>query len=137
VGGDGIAGDPTFIQQVGGAATQDTFAINPVPDPAQLPSEAAARFVHAFHARYPKDALDGYGAYAYDAAMVLITAIKHLIQMGQPVTRQTVREQVQTIQYTGVTGQISFDQNGDSTHGIFSIYTIQDGSWVWIKQSSV
>jgi branched-chain amino acid transport system substrate-binding protein len=141
VGGDGISGDPTLdptlSEQVGAAATNDVFAINPVPDPAQIASDVAARFVRAFHARYPGEVLDGYGANAYDAAMVLITAIKRLIQTGQPVTRQAVLDQVQTIQYSGVTGQISFDQNGDSSHGIFSVYTIQNGRWVWLKQSSV
>jgi branched-chain amino acid transport system substrate-binding protein len=137
VGGDGIAGDPTFIEQVGVAATNDIFAINPVPDPAQTASDAAARFVRAFHARYPGDALDGYGANAYDAAMVLITAIERVIQTGQEVTPQAVRDQVQTIEYSGVTGPISFDQNGDITHGVFSVYTIQNDRWVWLQQAQV
>jgi branched-chain amino acid transport system substrate-binding protein len=137
VGGDGIANDPVFIEQAGAAAVNDVFAIDPVPDPAQISSGAAARLVHDFHARYPGEALDGYGANAYDAAMALITAIKRLIQTGQPVTRQAALDQVQNIQYVGVTGQISFDQNGDSAHGIFSVYTVHDGRWVWVKQSSV
>jgi len=137
VGGDGIAEDPVFVDQAGATAANDVFAINPVPDPASLTSGAAARFVHDYHARYPGQDLDGYGANVYDAAMLLIAAIKHLIRMGQEVTRQAALEQVQTIQYAGITGPISFDHNGDITHGVFSLYTVQDGKWVWVKQTSV
>jgi hypothetical protein len=77
------------------------YAIDPIPDPAQIASDAAARFVRDFHARYPGEVLDGYGANAYDAAMALIAAIKRLIQQGQAVTRESVLEQVQTIQTEG------------------------------------
>jgi branched-chain amino acid transport system substrate-binding protein len=136
VSGDGIAMDPSFIDQVGGADASNVFAINPIPDPATFTTGKAARFVHDFHASYPGQYLDGYGAYAYDATMILITAIKHLIQKGQAVTRPAVLDQVQNIQYVGATGQINFDPNGDNAHGIFSLYTVQQGKWVWVKQES-
>src|SRR5262249_6687392 len=80
VGGDGIVGDPACVTQAGVATANEVFAISSVPDPVQSMSRAAARFVRDFHARYPGETLDGYGAYAYDAAMVLITAIRELIQ---------------------------------------------------------
>ena len=66
--------------------------------------------------------------------MVLISAIKHLIAAGQPVTRAAMREQVQRIQYTGVIGPISFDEHGDITHGIFTMYTVHAGQWVYFRQ---
>jgi branched-chain amino acid transport system substrate-binding protein len=137
VGGDGIAKDSAFVEQVGVTGSNDVFAIDPIPDPTQIVSNAATRFVRDFHARYPGEDLDGYGAYAYDAAMALIAAIKRLIQQGQVVTRETVLEQVQSVQIEGVTGQIAFDPNGDCAHGTFSVYTVQNGRWVWVKHSSV
>jgi branched-chain amino acid transport system substrate-binding protein len=73
---------------------------------------------------------------AYDAAMVLITAIKQLIRADQPVTREALIDQVQHIQYAGVTGPISFDANGDIAHGVFSLYRVQDGAWVFVQQLS-
>jgi ABC-type branched-subunit amino acid transport system substrate-binding protein len=53
------------------------------------------------------------------------------------VTRAAVLDQVQHLQYTGVTGQISFDPNGDNAHGVFSIYEVEDGNWVYLEQVSV
>ena len=41
------------------------------------------------------------------------------------------------IQVDGVAGAITFDHNGDSAHGAFSVYTLQNGQWVWIKQLSL
>jgi branched-chain amino acid transport system substrate-binding protein len=137
VGGDGIAQDPAFIEQTSAAVARDVYAINPVPDPAQATSEAATTFVHAFHASYPGEDVDGYGANAYDAVMILITAMKSLIRAGKNVTRQSVLAQVQRIQYVGVTGPINFDRNGDNAHGAFSLYTVQHGKWVWVKQETV
>jgi branched-chain amino acid transport system substrate-binding protein len=137
VSGDGVAQDPTFIEQVGTPGAGNVYAIVPVIDLAQAPSDAAASFLRAFHAQYPGEEPDGYAAYAYDAAMILITAIKHLIQLDQAVTRATVREQVQRIQYAGMTGRVNFDPNGDNAHGIFSVYTVRDGRWVWVKQEDV
>src|SRR5262249_34890794 len=103
VSGDGITGDPAFPAQVDAAAADDIFGINAIPDPSQATSDEAVRFVRDFHARYPGEALDGYGANAYDAAMLLITAIKRLIGAGEAVTRQSVLDQVQNTQYVGVT----------------------------------
>jgi branched-chain amino acid transport system substrate-binding protein len=137
VSGDGIAQDPAFAQQVSSPAASGVFAIVSVPDPSQLQSDAAARFVHDFHARYPGEVLDGYGINAYDAAQALIAAISRLIQQGRPVTRESVLDQVQSIQVDGVAGDIAFDHNGDSAHGAFSVYTLRNGQWVWIKQLSI
>jgi branched-chain amino acid transport system substrate-binding protein len=136
VGGDGIAKDPAFVAQVRLAAS-GIFAIDPVPDPSQLGSDAAARFVRDFHARYPGEGVDGYGANAYDAALALLAAITRLIQQGRAVTRAAVLDQVQAIQVEGVAGAIAFDRNGDSAHGAFSVYTVQNGQWVCMKQLSV
>jgi branched-chain amino acid transport system substrate-binding protein len=137
VGGDGIANDAMFVEQVNSTAATGIFAIDPVPDPVQLHSSAAASFIRDFHARYPNDVVDGYGANAYDAAVALIAAITRLIQQGQAVTREALLDRVQTIQTEGVTGQIAFDQSGDSAHGAFSVYTVQNGRWVWTKQLKI
>jgi hypothetical protein len=65
--------------------------------------------------------------------MILITAIDQLARAGQPVTRATVLEQVRQIHYSGVIGPISFDSNGDITHGVFSVYRVQDGIWTYFE----
>lgn len=137
VSGDGIANDPDFVKQAGADAATGTFASVVGPDPSTFTSGAAAQFVSDYAARYPGQDLSSYGAEAYDAAMVLIGAIKHLIATGQAVTRAALVEQVRHIQYTGVSGPISFDANGDIAHGVYSIYAVQNGRWVYAWQMSV
>jgi branched-chain amino acid transport system substrate-binding protein len=137
VSGDGIAQDPAFAEEVSPTAASGVFAIDSVPDPSQLQSDVATRFVQDFHTRYPGEVLDGYGVNAYDAAQALIASISHLIHQGLPVTRASVLDQMQSIQVDGVAGAIAFDHNGDSAHGTFSVYTLQNGQWVWIKQLSI
>ena len=46
---------------------------------------------------------------SYDSAMIIITAVKNLIKDGKAVTRANVRDQVAGINYSGVTGNISFE----------------------------
>jgi branched-chain amino acid transport system substrate-binding protein len=134
VGGDGIAPVPTFINQLGNGVTSGIYGIVPVLDPATLTSGPAARFMRDYQARYPGETsagnFDGYTASAYDAAMILITAIKQVIASGQRVTRAAVLTQVQNIDYVGVMGRITFDQNGDTSHGIFTVFTVRNGGWV-------
>jgi branched-chain amino acid transport system substrate-binding protein len=136
VGGDGLGPGPGFVELAGVAATNGTLVINSVAHPSRLTSDTAARYFHDFHARYPGENVDPYTAEAYDAAMVLITAMKRLIAVGQPVTRTALIGQVQHIQFEGVIGAISFDGNGDIVHGIFSLYRVQDGMWVYVQQLS-
>ena len=132
VGGDGIAGDPTFIEQAG--AAQNSYASVALPDVSTFTAGAAATFLRDYSAAYPGQQVDGYCANAYDDAMMLITAIKHLFQTGQVVTRAAVIDQVQNIRYMGVTGAIAFDKNGDDVHGVYTIYAVQDGTWVTYSQ---
>jgi branched-chain amino acid transport system substrate-binding protein len=137
LGGDAIVGDPDFVQQAGVSANNLIFASLAVPDLSTFTSGAAAQFLRDYHARYPGQPVDGDSANAYDAAMVLITAMKNLIKAGQEVTRSALIDQVQTSTYTGVTGPISFDKNGDIAHGVYSIYTVQAGQWAYFQRVSI
>lgn len=130
VGGDAIANDPRFIEQAGLDAAQNTYATGSEPDVTSFTKGAGAKFLREYRASYPDQQVNGYCAYAYDAAMIEITALKHLIQMGRPVTRAAVINQVQNIQYAGVTGAIRFDKNGDDANSAYTIYFIQGRAWV-------
>jgi branched-chain amino acid transport system substrate-binding protein len=136
---DGVYGDPTYLSQAGQAAI-GTFATNPASELEAFTSQEAAAFIHDYQDRYPGQSLDhngGYAANAYDAAMILITAIKRLVNSRQDVTRAAVIEQVQHIQYTGITGPISFDTSGDNAHAVLSLYTVKDGAWVFMRHIRV
>jgi branched-chain amino acid transport system substrate-binding protein len=139
VAGGDIAYNPGFVTQAGANAANGTFATYPAVDLGYATSDVAARFIRAYTAHYPyaeEEYLTPDTAEAYDAAMVLITAIKQVIQAGGPVTRAAVLEQVRHIQYTGVIGPISFDENGDIVHSVFTMYTVQAGQWVYYQQLS-
>jgi branched-chain amino acid transport system substrate-binding protein len=137
VGGDGIANDPAFAQQAGTNTANGALASVAASDPSLFTSSAAAQFVHDFHAHFPEQKLDGYGVNAYTAAMVLIAALKEVIQAGQAVTRAAVRDRAQRIHYVGLSGPISFDENGDIASGVFSIYQVRQGVWVYVQRLSV
>jgi branched-chain amino acid transport system substrate-binding protein len=137
VGGDAIARNPAFVQQAGVVADYTLFASLAAPDLTTFTTGAAAQFLRNYHTQYPGQGLDGYSANAYDAAMVLITGMKHLIKAGREVTRDTLIDQIQNINYRGVTGPVSFDKNGDIAHGIYSIYTVQAGQWAYFQQVTI
>jgi branched-chain amino acid transport system substrate-binding protein len=128
IGGDGIAADPGFITTAGAAAAAGTVGTVAAPDTSTLTSGAATTFKSAyttFTASLPNNALLPYSAQAYDAAQIEITAIKNVITAGKTVTRLAVRDQVASITYTGLTGTISFDANGDNAGAkVFAVYAV-------------
>jgi branched-chain amino acid transport system substrate-binding protein len=134
VGGDGIASDDNFLTTAGADAAVGTWGSVAAPDLSALSSAAATKFTtdyKAFVTGKPNNTLYPYSAMAYDCAMIEITAIKNVIASGQPVTRDAVRAEVQKANYAGVTGQISFDANGDNAGPkVFSIYAV-DSSKKW------
>ncbi|HEX6541659.1 MAG TPA: branched-chain amino acid ABC transporter substrate-binding protein [Ktedonobacterales bacterium] len=134
VGGDGIADDPSWLTTAGSAAV-DSYGTVAAPDISGLTSGAAQTFINAYHQAFPGKDLLPYSAMAYDGAMIEIQAIKNLIKAGKTVTRAAVRDEVNGISYSGVTGQISFDTNGDNSgQKVFSVYGVgKDGKWAFVK----
>jgi len=144
VGGDGIAADPGFIDKAGAAAA-GTIGTVAAPDPSALTSSNAAAFKSAYtsfvQGKQNNDLLP-YSSQAYDAAMIEITAIKNLIQANKSVTRANVRDEVAAIHYDGITGSISFDQNGDNAGSkVFAVYAVDPakaaGKWSYETQINV
>ncbi|HKD77126.1 MAG TPA: branched-chain amino acid ABC transporter substrate-binding protein, partial [Ktedonobacterales bacterium] len=133
-GGDGIADDPSWISQAGASAI-NTIGTVAAPDVSTLGSSSsvATKFISDYKTKYNADPIP-YSAMSYDAAMIEITAIKNLISAGKSVTRDAVRDQVAGLHYSGVTGNISFDQFGDNAGArIFSVWlcTPVNGAPAW------
>ena len=119
--GDGFVNNSSWFSEAGAAAA-GTFGAVAGPDLKTL--SAASTFVAKYRGAYKADPLP-YGAFAYDAAMIEITVMKAIIASGQPVTREAIRARVATTAYTGVTGTIAFDVNGDNSGSkIFSIWAV-------------
>ena len=72
-----------------------------------------------------------YAPFAYDAANIIIAAMKQ----AQAPDRESVRQQIAaTKNYPGVLGATSFDENGDTTVRWVSIYEVVNGAWTWFDQ---
>ncbi|GCE28441.1 branched chain amino acid ABC transporter substrate-binding protein [Dictyobacter alpinus] len=125
------------------------FSSIPGIDPSQSP--ASKTFFDTYTKEYGADKIGAYSAGGYDDAKILLQAIKTAVTDKKAVApkdsgddaaaskfRQAVIDAVQAIQYDGVTGHHSFDQNGDTSNHFVSLYTIGDlGSgdgWKFLEQ---
>jgi branched-chain amino acid transport system substrate-binding protein len=83
----------------------------------------AAEFVKAYNGKFG-EMPDDYTITAYDAALVIIDAIKRVAASGKPVTRASVRDAIQTSKVPTIQGTVSFDANGDLADRTVSIFQI-------------
>jgi branched-chain amino acid transport system substrate-binding protein len=136
LGGDGIVTDQCIkdasAAAVGMYGTVATVAAEQVP--------GASSTISAFKAAYPNKS--DYGAYtmpAYDCAKILIAAIDKAIKAnnGNMPTRQQVLDQMYKTDFNGVLGHTSFDQNGDTTNKVITIYTVKAATTGWEVVSTV
>ncbi len=132
VGGDGIGADAGFLDQAGKNAANDTYGTVGAPDASSIGTSAATQFIQDFKAKYGD--LGAYSANSYDAAKILIQAIKNIISSGKTLDRAAMIDAVQHIDYNGVTGHITFDEHGDNkSGGVWSLYKVDGGAWKFQK----
>lgn len=84
--------------------------------------KAYADFVERYQKKY-KIVLQTYAPYAYDAVMVLATAMQNA-KSSDPAT---YLPELAKIKYQGVTGTIMFDANGDLADAALTLYTYRNG----------
>jgi branched-chain amino acid transport system substrate-binding protein len=80
-------------------------------------------FLAKYKAKFNEDP-QAYDSYAYDAAWMIMNAV---IKAGPE--RAAVMNAVRNGSLDGVTGQITFDANGDNKQQIISQYKVTDGEW--------
>lgn len=133
LGGDGCQ-DDKFITDASSNAPGSE--VTSAPDASKLTT--ATQFYTDFKTRFNEDGTESpYTPYGYDAMNSLIQAIKAVLLAngGQPPSdpqtfRDDVATQLHSLNYSGATGTVAFDMNGDTTHAGFSLYTISAGKWV-------
>ena len=86
--------------------------------------QAVAQWVSAFKGQFGV-APDDYSITSYDAALVMIDAIKRVAASGKPVTRQAVQAALMTSKVPSLQGTISFDANGDLESRVVSVFQIR------------
>lgn len=140
MGGDGL-NTSAFAAAHGATSGGPVYSTVGIVDASKNP--AAASFIKAYEASYGSPGL--YSASSYDSAEILLNAIKAAIQNGARVPanssdidtarafRQAVINQIALTSYNGLTGQLSFDANGDPAIRTITIYqlTTIDGSPGW------
>lgn len=137
-GGVVMGGDGLYTQQyidIAGAANAEGDVATSIGLPlAEQPK--GQEFQAMFEETFPDQTIEAYDTYAYDAAMVIIEAIKTVAddlgveELTTPAGKQAIIEAVAATDMQGVTGAVSFDENGDTTNKAVTPYVVRDGAWV-------
>jgi branched-chain amino acid transport system substrate-binding protein len=118
---DGIYG-PDLLTGTGFPAVEGWYITTPAPHIIGSPAGDAwaARYVKLYGSQ-PSD----YSAVAYDAGLVVVDAIKHVVTDGQQPDRHNVRDAIQQTHIKTLQGEVAFDPNGDITNRIISVFKVE------------
>lgn len=118
--GDGTI-DPKFIEIAGAGAAEGTY-LTFSPDPAHIPT--AKDFIMHYHAKFGE--IGPYSIYAYDAANILLSAIRE----AGSTDGKAVIGKLHSMEFTGAAGKIRFDQKGDVTAAPYVVWITRGGKFV-------
>ena len=119
-GGDGVYG-AEILTGAGFPAAQGWYATTASPNMVENPD--AAPMIERFVKKYGKQP-DNYSITAYDAALVILDAVKTVAASGKDVTRDAVRDAIQQSHVKTLQGEVSFDANGDIENRVVSVFRI-------------
>jgi branched-chain amino acid transport system substrate-binding protein len=117
--GDGSI-DPKFIEIAGTKSAEGTY-LTFSPDPQNIPT--AKEFVEKYKTKYGE--LGPYSIYAYDAANIMLTAIK---EANSPEGK-LIMDKLHSMEFRGALGMIKFDGKGDVTAAPYVIWITKDGKF--------
>ena len=124
LGGDGIQ-SAEFLKLAGDAA-EGAYGSSPGVPLDQMPG--GKDFETRYKSKYNLD-IQIYAPYAYDAANVLLAAMKK----AGSVDPAKYLPELANSQYQGVTGNIAFDEKGDIKGGGISLYQVKGGKWEFLE----
>jgi len=121
-GGDGMQ-SADLLKGAGFPAVEGWYATVASPHVTEDPK--AAKFSDRYFARF-KQRPDDYTITCYTGAQVIIEAVKKLAAANKTVSRDTVRDAIQTVKLPdSMLGSIEFDDNGDLKNKIISVFQIR------------
>jgi branched-chain amino acid transport system substrate-binding protein len=120
-GGDGVYG-PEMLSAVGYPANQGWYAT--IASPHVTDDAKMAGWDKAFKDKF-NVAPDDYSVTAYDAAQVIIAALRKVTDGGKTPTRSAMRDAIQTVKVSTLQGPVSFDANGDLEDKTISVFQIR------------
>ena len=134
MGPDGVY-ESEFLEAAAEAAEGSYITTGAVP-PDQLTGKGA-EFVTAYTAKYPNNPVEGYTAYAYESAQVVLAAIERAAAKNPadiPALRALVLDEVKaTKDFGGILGTWTFDADGDTSLTEMSGLIITDGEFKFDK----
>jgi branched-chain amino acid transport system substrate-binding protein len=119
-GGDGMYGG-SILTGGGFPAVDGWYAT--IAGPHLLDNSEVQPWIKAFQAKYNKVPQD-YSITSYDAALVVLDAIKRVVAKGMTPDRHNIRDAIQATSLKTLQGTISFDQNGDIKSRVVSVFQI-------------
>lgn len=102
----------------------------------QLPTEVGQKFYKDYVAKYGTDPI-GWSLYAYNSVLVMLDSIKRAQPQLDAATTTDARRLAildamrVTKDLPGVSGPITFDENGDPTTYVMSGFLYEDGKYAW------
>lgn len=116
---------PAFLVAARSAAGE-VLAIEPGLPVGSLPGWS--RFEHDYRERFGVEPY-GLAPFAYDAAQVLLAAIRQADSARPDKIIETLRQ----IRFKGLTGTVAFDEKGNLRHPQFTLYTVRDQHWIALQ----
>jgi branched-chain amino acid transport system substrate-binding protein len=117
--GDGVF-HPEFLAKAGEAAEGSYFTF-----PNVYGSPEAQEFKKRYEARFEKET-GPYSVYSYVTANILFESIA----AAEKAEGKAIADAMRGMEHETVIGPISFDDKGDVTRSIYTIWTVKDGKYV-------
>ena len=130
IGGDGIV-DKNYID-IAGTSAENSYGT--VAAPNDYSTNKTREFMDDYDKRF-EEPRGKYSIAGYEAAKIAINAIDRADKPDREAVCKALRD---TRDYLGISGKISFDENGDTTNKIISIYRAEGNpaQWVFKEQRS-
>lgn len=130
VSDEGLYDEKDYIQASGGAAEGTYVTYVKMPEGTKF-----ADWRKRYEAKYGPDVI--YGAYAYDAALVLIDAVEKVAKTGADgslqIDKKALAAAVRATNMEGVTGPIKFNDKGDRVGAVVVVYQVKGSKFEEVK----
>lgn len=120
-----VMGDGGFtpkLIELAGDAAEGVYASQPSLPLEQMPG--GSNFSQRYMAKYQQP-IQQYAPYCYDAVNVMIAAM----QKAASVEPEKYLSELGKITHAGISGNISFKENGDIRGGSVTLYQVRQGKW--------
>ncbi|HET9873830.1 MAG TPA: branched-chain amino acid ABC transporter substrate-binding protein [Propionibacteriaceae bacterium] len=131
MGGDGMY-SPNYIKLAGKTSEGDLATSVGAPTESL---DTAKAFVEDYEAADYSEPYEAYGAYSYDAANAIINALKTSLADAEDAksAREATVQAMAKVSFDGATGKVAFDEFGDTTTKVLTVYKVEGGKFVPAK----